>query len=595
MVYKMAKKTATTENDNKEKIKKLIKEIEDLIKEKLKDKTFSNKNPFIDASKPIETSILIDSLPLALKNFEKKEEKNWIFYGPPGTGKTFALNKILGGNTEYVVNPLGVSKTSKIYEFVENLKTSKINKIKIFHDCLYFFLAKTFNEFGIKIVFHTHSNKANGGSGNEHILFNDKDLDYPSDPQKQFDFGFPFSTVKEYKNQGNDLNKVTRCYLPRFDELDCEKVLERLLTNDFSIWPNIEDAMISISKQIISTYLSVVTKIVFHPSYTYEDFIGGIKPDLVQIPLKGTPPEPSGPSSPNSLTYKYTPGVMLDLIRKAWGNACIRCYLIIDEFNRGNIAAIFGEFLYLIENDKRSEKKDSGNDYVFLPGGVYPWDDEKEVPPFSEECKIRMPRNIFIVGALNTADRSIATMDFAMRRRFNFVKFKPNEELIKDFNWNENNNITVNADNYLKFLFVSLNISINYKLDADHEIGHYYLMPAAVEEKNDTIVFLEDLFKQKIVPLLEAYCDHDDQAVNRILALTTKIMKTGCSIEKNGKIKFEILHHNLKTMDRGFPKDSKTEDLIKDFWDPSVINKVMIKNTDIGETVSAPANPSDSQ
>jgi len=333
--------------------------------------------------------------------------------------------------------------------------------------------------------------------------------------------------------------------------------------------------------------LSVVKKIVFHPSYTYEDFVGGIKPDLVQTKSNDQPPpspphpphSPSESSSPNSLTYKYTRGVMLDLIRKAWDKKGVRHYLIIDEFNRGNIAAIFGEFLYLIENDKRSEQKDSGDNYVFLPGGVYPWDDDegKEVTPFSDKCKIRMPRNIFIVGALNTADRSIATMDFAMRRRFNFVKFEPNEKLIKGFDWTDKS-IKIKADSYLKILFVSLNKSINYKLDADHEIGHYYFMPTPESVKKDTETFLKDLFKQKILPLLEAYCDHDEQAVNRILALTKKIMKKDCLKIVEEKIVFGILlfSQELRTMDREFSKDSKTEELNKDFWELSLINEVMI-------------------
>jgi len=260
----------------------------------------------------------------------------------------------------------------------------------------------------------------------------------------------------------------------------------------------------------------------------------------VQIPLKGTPPEPSGHSSPNSLTYKYTRGVMLDLIRKAWEKQTVRYYLIIDEFNRGNIAAIFGEFLYLIENDKRSKDKNSGADYVFLPGGVYPWDDKEKVEPFSEECKIRMPENIFIVGALNTADRSIATMDFAMRRRFNFVKFEPNEELITGFKWEK---IVDDLTENVKKLFLSLNRSIKYKLDADHEIGHHYLMPLD-DAKTNTKNFLEDLFERKIIPLLEAYCDHDEQAVKKVLGITILLFNSN----KNDDDIKNISTDNLKEL-----------------------------------------------
>ena len=518
-----------------QKVEDLINEIENLIKDKLKDKTFINKNPFIDASKPIETSIPIDSLPLALKNFGKEEEKNWIFYGPPGTGKTFALNKISPSISEYVINPDDCNAESPIVMFVKNniKENDKAidNYMKILPYCLYLFLANPFNKSGVNIVFKSYGQPPDGTpSGPPKIFIKNKEVlnlefryaDYPDE-----DSGFARSDVVHNTVPNYDI------YYSIVSESAITKIMENFLklrNIDETFINKIRENIIAVCNSIIDDLLSYVTKIVFHPSYTYEDFIGGIKPDLVQIPLKGTPPEPSGPSSTNSLTYKYTLGVMLDLIRKAWDKKGVRHYLIIDEFNRGNIAAIFGEFLYLIENDKRSEQKDSGDNYVFLPGGVYPWDDDegKEVTPFSDKCKIRMPKNIFIVGALNTADRSIATMDFAMRRRFNFVKFEPKEELIEKFNWKSQNKgkpKDIDVTTNVKKLFVSLNKRINYKLDADHQIGHYYFMPTPESVKKDTETFLKDLFDQKIIPLLEAYCDHDEQAVKKILILTKSIIK----------------------------------------------------------------------
>ena len=140
----------------------------------------------------------------------------------------------------------------------------------------------------------------------------------------------------------------------------------------------------------------------------------------------------------------------------------------------------------------------------------------------------------------------------------------------------------------LAILFVSLNKSISYKLDADHEIGHYYFMPSPESVKNKTETFLEDLFKQKIISLLEAYCDHDKQAVNRILALTLEIYENPKTIDKvsllkdvnvDEKIKFikKLSTQELRTLDRKFSKDSKTEELIKVFWDLSLIKEVIIK------------------
>ena len=544
MADKMAKKTATTENDNKEKIKKLIKEIEDLIKEKLGNKTLSKNNPFVVDEK------IISGFPETLKKFgDSEEERNWIFYGPPGTGKTFALNKIKSHPIEYLINPKLSKLKSPIGKFVKQfVKPSGVaidNAKKIIPYFVYLFLAKPFIKYGIQIFFNTY--KPTGGRSKEHyfaILKTNKPdgQEYIVFEKSEWD-----DTLYECNNVNtNDVQNCYNTYKPK--DLDREITfppeIEKISTKvilDTKYQECIKNICLNVCREIKLRSLSV-TKIVFHPSYTYEDFVGGIKPDLVQTksndqppptpPPPTLPPAPSESSSTSSLTYKYTRGVMLDLIRKAWVEVKdgVRHYFIIDEFNRGNITAIFGEFLYLIENDKRSEQKDSGDNYVFLPGGVYPWDDDegKEVTPFSDKCKIRMPKNIFIVGALNTADRSIATMDFAMRRRFNFVKFEPKEELIEKFNWKSQNKgkpKDIDVTTNVKKLFVSLNKSINYKLDADHQIGHYYFMPTPESVKKDTETFLKDLFDQKIIPLLEAYCDHDEQAVKKILILTKSIIK----------------------------------------------------------------------
>ena len=529
----MADKMANEIDENilktkKRTVEKLISDIEEIIKDKLGNKNFSNEYPFVKVNGKINYD-----LPETLKKFGEKEERNWIFYGPPGTGKTFALNKISSSKLEYVINPDDCNAESPIVMFVKNniKENDKAidNYMKILPYCLYLFLANPFNKSGVNIVFKSYSHPPNGegGSGPDRTFFLNKDLLNLAFRKDKFELDI-FSTLNDdYTYYPNFEKNFDICdFLILINEDFVAKIRDDLIAVCNSI---IDDLLSS----IIDDLLSHVTKIVFHPSYTYEDFVGGIKPDLVQTKsndqLPPTPPPhpPSGPSSPNSLTYKYTLGVMLDLIGKAWGNEGVRYYLIIDEFNRGNIAAIFGEFLYLIENDKRSEQKDSGDNYVFLPGGVYPWDDDngKEVPPFSEKCKIRMPTNIFIVGALNTADRSIATMDFAMRRRFNFVKFEPNEELITGFTWkcegeSELKDVNINV----KKLFLSLNRSIKYKLDADHEIGHHYFMPLD-DAKTNTKNFLEDLFERKIIPLLEAYCDHDEKTVKIILELTNILMR----------------------------------------------------------------------
>ena len=135
-----------------------------------------------------------------------------------------------------------------------------------------------------------------------------------------------------------------------------------------------------------------VTLVQFHPSYAYEDFIEGYRP----IPLEN-----------GQLGFKLTPGPLKRIAKKARCDKNRNYYLIIDEINRGNLAKIFGELYFLLEY--RNEK-------INL---------QYSAEPFS------LPENLYIIGTMNTADRSIALVDLALRRRFNFVEFHPDDEPIK--------------------------------------------------------------------------------------------------------------------------------------------------------------------
>lgn len=170
--------------------------------------------------------------------------------------------------------------------------------------------------------------------------------------------------------------------------------------------------------------------------------------------------------------------------------------LIIDEINRGNISKIFGELITLIEEDKRE------NMTVTLP---YSKD------PFT------VPKNLYIIGTMNTADRSIASVDIALRRRFKFIEMMPKPELLIDKN--DNYEITVrNSKNdktelykiNLQVLLKTLNERISYLLDPDHQIGHSYFLNLLKDEngnKKDYILEsdLKDVFKYEILPLLNEY------------------------------------------------------------------------------------------
>jgi 5-methylcytosine-specific restriction protein B len=147
-------------------------------------------------------------------------------------------------------------------------------------------------------------------------------------------------------------------------------------------------------------------------------------------------------------------------------------YLIIDEINRANISKVFGELITLIEEDKR--------------------DNLEVILPYSKE-PFTVPSNLYIIGTMNSADKSIALIDIALRRRFTFLKIRPNEKLIKHQEARE--------------LFERLNEYIERTLGEEYLIGHSYFMDIETDEE------LKFIINYKIKPLLEEYYYGDENII----------------------------------------------------------------------------------
>ena len=202
-----------------------------------------------------------------------------------------------------------------------------------------------------------------------------------------------------------------------------------------------------------------VMMVQFHQSYSYEDFIMGFRPAATGFELKKGP------------FYNFCKKAELDLENDY--------YFIIDEINRGNLSKIFGELFMLIENDKR------GVSLQLL---------------YSDE-KFSVPKNVYIIGMMNTADRSLAMLDYALRRRFAFFEFSPafTTEGFRQYRQGKNNK---KFDNLIAAI-EKLNTAIenDETLGSGFRIGHSYFCT----EKNIDDIWLNAVVTYEIIPLLNEY------------------------------------------------------------------------------------------
>lgn len=150
-------------------------------------------------------------------------------------------------------------------------------------------------------------------------------------------------------------------------------------------------------------------RVVFHPDYTYSDFVGQILPRVVDGQLK----------------YVFTPGPFTKILKKAWENPEKEYYLIIEEINRGNAPAIFGEIFQLLDRKSEDAHKFSPSEYGESEYAITNYD-VADVVYGEEEHSIRIPSNMWILATMNTADQNVFTLDTAFQRRWNMKQMRNN-------------------------------------------------------------------------------------------------------------------------------------------------------------------------
>lgn len=214
--------------------------------------------------------------------------------------------------------------------------------------------------------------------------------------------------------------------------------------------------------------------VTFHQSYAYEDFIEGIK----------------ATTENGVISYNVEDGVFKEFCRDAEKDPDHNYLFIIDEINRGNISKIFGELITLIEPTKRLGQPEQLT--VNLP---YSGDE------------FGVPSNVYILGTMNTADRSITMMDTALRRRFDFIEMMPDTNVITQ---NVGTQGVIDGIDVAAIL-TTINRRIEYLYDRDHTVGHAFFVGV------NNLDELQHVFENKVIPLLQEYFYEDYSKIQAVL------------------------------------------------------------------------------
>ncbi len=408
-----------------------------------------------------------------------ENKKQIILYGPPGTGKTYHADKIAKdfafGNmnedefNESVIEQVEIYAKNHKFEFFKEPNSFNLYK-----------LIKNKNEIRIGFHFSGHEKR-------------DKESAYVGVPTKMVDFlnevpeekrfeiivnnpthnfvvlpyriKYKYAKFSNSKNENWDPTGIKQhsfhikfledeAFLPteNGEKYDCTGFIGNLHELKLDEFPE------------PTGYIRYVT---FHQSYSYEEFVEGIKAEIKD----------------NALSYHIDEGIFRKICRDA-KDSKYRHILVIDEINRGNISKIFGELITLLENDKREKM------YVNLP--------------YSKN-RFTIPKNVYIIGTMNTADRSLVQIDIALRRRFGFEELMPDTTLL-----GECDGISLSQ------LLKNLNkLILKYTENREFQIGHSYFM-----EKGESFSKFEQLkfgIETEIIPLLQEYFFNDFDELEKVL------------------------------------------------------------------------------
>lgn len=432
---------------------------------------------------------------LKVENQDKDEKQvlNQILYGPPGTGKTY--NTI--AKAVSIVDKIDENALLKYYETREAL-VDRYRELQI---------NDWFGEHGriAFVTFHQSMSYEDFVEGIKPVEI-DGEISYTIEPGifKRICSIASNETIQGFENENLYLNFLAERIAEPLSK--GEQVVFNSKSNTGVVISDVsDDGKITAHSQKVneptSFYVYKNKLLELDAYYNSIDDIKNVVDDIRKV-TKGVHHTYYWAVLKEFKDYKANQ----ELSVKTLDNENDRYVLIIDEINRGNIASIFGELITLIEPDKRADNPEELS--VTLPYS-------KE--PFS------IPSNLYIIGTMNTADRSVEALDTALRRRFEFTEMMPDYELeeLKD----SIGSIQLNT------LLQAINERIELLKDRDHLIGHSYFMQVKNEQD------LATAFNQKIIPLLKEYFYGDFGQIGLVLG------KGFIKLQDNGKIKFADFNH----------------------------------------------------
>ena len=480
----------------------------DLLLEKIKDGQYGYRDFKELSFIAYERNMSVDTV--TQHNTQNTDiAKNTILYGPPGTGKTY--------NT--VMYAVAIIENKKLEEIKKENYTEVIDRYnKYKEDGLIefttFHQSYGYEEFieGIKPVIHSDEEDETDIQYEVVPGLFKKFCDIAGKPilrKEKCDIGINESpTIWKISLEGSGENSTrTECMKNEhirigYDEYGREitnlfkGVAGRHILNYFINDMSIGDIVMSCYDCNTVDAIGVVTgEYEWHNEYPeYKRLrkvnwiVKGIKENIIKIN--------NGSRLSNPTVYKLRMDLsdVMEIIEKYSKNTIEveekkkNHVFIIDEINRGNISKIFGELITLIEPTKRIGQTEG----------------QKVRLPYSQKL-FGVPNNVYLIGTMNTADRSIATIDTALRRRFNFKEMLPDEEVL--------DGIYV-EDVSIKDIFIKINKRITVLFDREHTLGHAYFLPL---KGAPTIETLADIFENSIIPLLQEYFYEDYEKIRMVL------------------------------------------------------------------------------